>query len=174
VVDLARLGADVAALAGAGAVHDLDGPAGRAHEGALVAEVEDPGGAVEQHGLDDGLVEQIGRGGRGDQGAVGHLEHGAEGVLAHQHGQQGLGPLAIRGGGGRPAGHLDEGVVAALGRGAGQMGDGHRLAVHGLGRGPIGLEQPAFEPVELAADLGLGGGGELPGQQPGAPQPVVE
>jgi hypothetical protein len=41
-------------------VDDFDGAAGGADEAALVAEVEDPGGAVEQHGFEDGVVEQVG------------------------------------------------------------------------------------------------------------------
>ena len=102
------------------------------------------------------------------------LEHVAEGVLADQDGQQGPGALAVGGGGGRAAGHLDQGVVAALGRGAGQVGDGGGVAVEGLGRGPVGLEQLTFEAFELGADLGLGRGGELAGQQPGAAQAVVQ
>ena len=119
-------------------------------------------------------IEQIGGRGRGDQRAVGELEHVAEGIFADQNGQQRAGALAVGGGSGGPACHLDEGVVAALGRGAGQVGDGGGVAVDGLGCRPVDLEQVTFEAFELGADLGLGRAGELAGEETGAAEAVVQ
>src|SRR5690606_17717493 len=82
---------------------------------------------------------------------------GEGGVVDHD-GDQRCGPPAIGGGGGGADGHLDEGVVAALRGAAGKMRDGDLVAVEGLGGGPVGLEQVAFDAGQGLVD-GFGGQG---------------